>query len=185
MKHFRAWYRFPTLKNQGAKMMPVQSIILPSHRFPKEPHYIVQVLWQAFVVASLSGVAEQTKYHERLFLLLVRSYHTFSVEWLDVLPELWPEYTKSYRFYYGQIQYLCNNAFPSNMNKCHISRTTNYGSHAKTSWASPMCSFVDAITWMCLVSTHSVYALFHGVGGGKLRLLSLEPARRRNSDHGS
>ena len=61
--------------------------------------------------------------------------NTFGVEWLIVLIDVWPKYL-SYTFYYGQLKSLCVNAFPSNTNNDHISRTTGW----TPKQASPMCS---------------------------------------------
>ena len=45
--------------------------------------------------------------------------NTCSVEWLDVLTEVWPQYLL-YRFYYRQLKSLCNNAFPRITNDIFI-----------------------------------------------------------------
>ena len=70
MMHNHAKVRFPTLKNQSAKMIPVKRNFSPQG-FPKA-QYIVLVLWQTCFMSALYSSQNKTS-TTNVFSLLIRS----------------------------------------------------------------------------------------------------------------
>ena len=123
MKHnYRAKRRFPTPKNQGAKMIPVQSNL-----FPRVSPRAQQIFWyfgrRLFQQPCTARRTKQVSWTSSP--CWCHHVNMSSVEILGILNDilLWAEY-KLYRFYYRKLKPLRYSASPSYTNNAHISRTT-------------------------------------------------------------
>ena len=102
MKYNPANMRFPTLKNQGAKMVPVETKLFP--RVLKKPYTLFQYFGRRFLQQPCT--ARRTKQVRWTSCPCWCDHvNTSSVEVLGVLTDIWAEY-KVYILYYRKLKPL-------------------------------------------------------------------------------